>query len=205
MLFTFVKRIMKRFFLVWIFCCCLITVSFGQSECGTSSGGSVSQGSFVNERIGFSYHIPAWLDPGDPKSYPKDPKGRPTAILLALWKMPRAQDKPMLIIMSDDPAQYRDSSALAYVRRVANTVTKQHAKIVQNGRQYQISGFTFYRLDYEFPETSPKNLNIALTGRVRRCELSFELNATAKDEIDKVFRSIIETTSIKPPQQNSSQ
>jgi len=195
---------MSRFFLASICSCCLVTLSFAQSECGTSSGGSVSQGSYVNERIGLSYHIPGWLDPGDPRSYPKDPKGRPTAILLALWKTPREQDKPVLIIMSDDPFQYRDSSALAYVRRIANTVAQQHAKIVQNGRQYQLSGFTFYRVDYEFPETSPKNLNVALTGRVGRCELSFELNASTQDEIDKVFRSILETTSIKPPPQQGS-
>jgi hypothetical protein len=195
---------MSRLFFVSICSCCLVTLSFAQSECGTSSGGSVSQGRYVNERIGLSYEFPGWLDPGDPKSYPKDPKGRPTAILLALWKTPRDEDKPVLIIMSDDPFQYRDSSALAYKRRIANTVAQQHATIFQTGHQYRISGFTFYRLDYEFPEISPKNLNVALTGRVGRCELSFELSASTQDEIDKVFRSISETTSIKPPPRQNS-
>ena len=105
----------------------------------------------MNEQIGLSYQFPGWLDAADPKSYPKDPKGRPTAILLALWRTPRQQDKPALIIMSDDPFQYRDSSAIAYARRITNTVIQQHAKIVQTGQQYHISGFTFYRLDYEVP------------------------------------------------------
>lgn len=151
----------------------------------------------MNERIGLSYHIPSWLSPADPKSYPRDPKGRPTAILLALWKTPHDVEKPSLIIMTDDPFQYRDPSALAYVRRIANTAA-QNSKVAKQAQEYKISGITFYRVDYEFIDMSPKILNVALTGRVGKCELSFQLNATKQDDIDKLFQSIIETTSIKP-------
>lgn len=189
---------MKPLALVLICFGCVTTVSFAQSECATSSG-SISNGNYTNERIGLSYHIPEWLSASDPKLYPKDPKGRPTAILLALWTAPRqAQAKPTLIIMSDDPSQYRDPSAITYARRITNTVTQQHAKIAQNG-QYQISGITFYRIDYEFPDVSPPSLNVALTGRVGECEVSFQFNATSRDEIDKLFHSVVATTSIKLP------
>lgn len=194
---------MRRLFLAVICSCCVVTLSFSQSECGTSSGGSISQNNYVNERFGLSYRIPSSLDPGDPKSYPKDPKGRPTAILLALWETPREQDKPVLIIMSDDPSQYRDASVTAYVRRIATTVAQQNAKIAQKG-QYKISGITFYRLDYELPGVSPANLNVALTGRVGHCELSFQLNASTQEQIDKLFQSIIATTAIKVPAQRQS-
>lgn len=190
---------MNKALLLWLCCGCLVTLSSAQSECGTSAGGSISHGSYVNERFGLSYHIPQFLDSGDPRSYPKDPKGRPTAILLALWKTPRDYAKPMLIIMSDDPFQYRDSSAAAYVRRIANSVAQQHGKVVQSGRQYQLAGLAFYRIDYEFPEVSPKSLNVALTGRVGKCQLSFQLNASTQEEIDKLFESVLSTTSIKPP------
>ena len=98
---------------------------------------------------------------------------------------------------------YRDASVTAYVRRIATTVAQQNAKITQKG-QYKISGTTFYRVDYEFPGASPANLNVALTGRVGHCELSFQLNASTQEQIDKLFKSIIATTAIKAPAQRQS-
>jgi hypothetical protein len=190
---------MNKLVLALLCCGCFVSLSLAESECGRSSGGRISDGRYVNERIGISFPIPRGLDAGDARPYPKDPTGHATAILLALWKIPREYAKPTLIIMSDDPFQYANSSAAAYVRRIANTVAEQHGKIVRSGRQYQLSGFAFYRLDYEFPEMSSKNLNIALTGRVGKCELSFQLNANSQDEIDRLFQSIISTTSIKSP------
>ena len=173
---------------------CLSTLSYAQSECAVASSGSVEGGKYLNKKLGLVYQIPAGLTPRDQTSLPQDPKAR-GAILLALWKNPPEYDKPRVFIMTDDPSQYRDSSAIAYMHRIENTVGGlQHAKILQSGRRYVISGLGFYRLDYQFPEESPPIFNVALTGRAGNCELTFQVTAKTHAEIEKLFQSLTAST-----------
>jgi hypothetical protein len=175
----------------------LVTPGVAQSVCAVSSGGAVSDGKYFNKQLGLSYRIPKGLSASDPKSLPQDPKGH-GAILLALWKTPPEYDKPSVFIMTDDPSQYVDKSALGYMRRIENTVgTLQHGKILQSGRRYELSGSNFYRLDYQFPQESPAIYNTALTGLVGNCELTFQVTAKTEAEIEKLFQSLM-TATISP-------
>jgi hypothetical protein len=178
--------------------CSFGTLSFAQSDCGAiASGGSVSSGKYYNKQLGLTYHIPDGLAASDLRSLPQDPTGH-GAVLVALWKVPREYDKPSMFIQTDDPFQYRDQSALGYMRRIQNTVSgPQHGKILQSGKTYSLSAITFYRLDYHFPDSVPPIFNVALTGRVGKCELTFQVTAKTQAEIEKLFQSLT-TVSIAP-------
>jgi hypothetical protein len=171
--------------------CSFGTLSFAQSGCGAiASSGSVSSGKYYNKQLGLTYQIPDGLTASELRALPQDPTGR-GAVLVALWKVPREYDKPSVFVQTDDPFQYRDQSALGYMHRIQNTVSgPQHGKVLQSGKTYSLSGITFYRLDYHFSDSVPPIFNIALTGRVGKCELTFQVSAKTQAEIEKLFQSL---------------
>jgi hypothetical protein len=93
--------------------------------------------------------------------------------------------------MTDDPLAYPDHTAIGYLHRIANTAKRYNppATILQNDQEYDLSGVKFYRVDYQFPEPDPL-YNTALTGQIRGCEVSFEMAARTKEEIDKFVQSV---------------
>jgi hypothetical protein len=93
--------------------------------------------------------------------------------------------------MTDDPSAYPDRSTLGYLHRIENTAKRYNppAKILQSGQEYDLSGVRFYRVDYQFSE--PDLLyNTVVTGQIRACELSFQMAARTKEEIDKFVHSV---------------
>lgn len=178
--------------------CGSAAVGHAQSAC-TVAPGSLANGSYRNDQLGLVYRYPIELAPSDPAELPHDGKSRFT-VLAAFWKTPRDLDEPDVFISADDASQYPDQSPIAYMHRIENTVSGQyHAKILQSGRIYQLSGQPFYRLDYQFAESTAALYKTALTGRIGACEITFQLTAKSQDDLNQLFRSITATTIQRKP------
>jgi len=164
-----------------------------QSACSVSPG-AIHAGHYRNEALGLTYTYPNSLLPSDPATLPHDPKSR-FVVLAAFWKSPRDLAEPDVFISADDPAQYADPSALAYLQRIQNTVSdKYQGHILQSGKIYPLSGQDFYRLDYQFSQAKPPVFKAALTGRVGACEVTFQITGKSAADVDQLFRSVAAAT-----------
>jgi hypothetical protein len=159
----------------------------GQSKCGSIADGEVSRQTYTNKELGLSYTFASTLVKDASTSLPKDKNGR---VLLALWKTPRDFEKPTVTIVTDDPSAYPDHTAIGYLRRIENTAKRYSppAKIIDSGREYDLSGFKFYRVDYQFTEPT-LIYNTVITGQVKSCEISFQFVARTQKEIDTLVQS----------------
>lgn len=163
-------------------------VSLGQSKCSSLPSGALSGRTYTNDGLGLSYTFPNGLTATALASLPKDKNSR---LLLVLWKTPRDFEKPSVTIFVDDPSAYPDHTALGYLHRIENTAKRYTppAKTLAFGREYDMSGVKFYRLDYQFPDPSPI-YDSALTGQVAGCEITFQFVATAQTQLDALADSI---------------
>jgi hypothetical protein len=168
-----------------------LIVSFGtlcgaQSGCVWSQNGSFSGRTYANSKLGFSYTHPDAFAPQDSSLLPKDPKGK-GSILFALWKTPRDIEIPSVLLFVEDPTQYPDPTTIAYVHRIERTVART-SKILSS-RPFDLAGMKFYRLDYQ--DLGPNPLyTVSITGQIQKCEVSFQLRARTRQEIDKLVQSV---------------
>lgn len=169
--------------------------ALGHAQTGCSlATGSLANGSYRNDQLGLIYQYPIELSPSEPAQLPHDPMSR-FAVVAAFWKTPRDLDEPDVFISADDPTQYSDSTAFAYMHRIENTVTTRYkARILQSGRIYQLSGQPFYRLDYQLSDAAAPLYKTALTGRLGGCEVTFQLTARSREDVDHLFRSVAAST-----------
>ena len=167
---------------------CSSRVCAAQSKCASLADGETSGHTYTNKEIGLSYTFPESLRLEPAAKYPKDKTGR---LLLVLWKSPPDLPKPSVLILADDPSAYRDATAIGYARRIENTVRSYDppGTITQNAKEYDVAGVKFYRVEYQFPQPNPA-YNVAITGQVRNCEISFEFTGRTKQEIEALIPSI---------------
>lgn len=107
-------------------------------------------------------------------------------LLLVLRSKPRTVEKPNVIILSDNPAQYPDRSALA--KRILNTAVKSgSAEILVSPKLLDIGGHEFYSVRYRYP--AEQAYEAAITGQLNGCEISFEFTAASRQELNQLLRS----------------
>jgi hypothetical protein len=173
-----------------IFACFVVgfgTLCAAQSSCVWSANGSFSGKTYANSHLGFSYTYLDGFTPQEPSQLPKDAKGK-GSILLALWKAPRDIEIPSVILFVDDPAQYPDPSAIAYVHRIAATAVRDGGKVL-GSKPFDLAGMQFYRLDVQSAAPSPP-YSTSITGQVGKCQVSFQLRGRTQDEIEKLVQSV---------------
>jgi hypothetical protein len=162
--------------------------SAAQSKCAALTGGQVSGHVYTNKDLGLSYTFPESLKA---ESQDKLPKNKNSRLLLVLWKEPRDLGKPSIIILADDLSQYPDPTVTGYLRTIVNMAKRYNppATVLEVGRQYDLSGIKFYRVDYEFPSPTPA-YNVAITSQIQNCEISFDFTGRTKQEVETFVQSI---------------
>lgn len=93
-----------------------------------------------------------------------------------------------MIILSDNPAQYRDSSVVAYARRILNTAVKYgSAEVLAGPIPTQINAHDFYTVQYRYP--AGPTYEGAITGQVEGCEISLEFTASSREQLIDLLKS----------------